>query len=154
MVGQGACDSWRKKYMIEYLFFTSEMSDKFIVILEQKGVAWEKKTEDVQEAICINVSEDIDDALWDELDVLYDDLSDEEQLLLETSLADDEDDNQLNSAGIYIQLEDGSQTIAKINPDVMNRMLSVIDMEEFNDFIEAIVSSVEKPDDSAICQKK
>jgi hypothetical protein len=140
--------------MIEYLFFTSEMSDKFIVILEQKGVAWEKKTEDVQEAICLNVSEDIDDTLWDELDVLYDDLSDEEQLLLETSLADDEDDNQLNSAGIYIQLEDGSQTIAKINPDVMNRMLSVIDMEEFNDFIEAIVSSVEKPDDRAICQKK
>jgi len=139
--------------MIEYLFFTSETSDKFTAILEQKGVVWEKKTEDVQEAICINVSEDIGDTLWDELDTLYDDLSDEEQLLLEASLADEEGE-QLNTAGIYIQLKGGSQTIAKINPEVMNRMLSVIDIEEFNDFIEAIVSSVEKPDDSAICQKK
>ncbi len=140
--------------MIEYLFFNSEISKQFIAILEQKGVAWEEKKEDVQESICINVSEDIGDALWDELDTIYDDLSDKDQLLLETALADDEDDDQLNAAGIYIQLKDGSQTIAKINPDVMNRMLSVIDMEEFNDFIEAIVSSVEKPDDSAICQKK
>ena len=140
--------------MIEYLFFNSEISQQFIVILEQKGVAWEEKKEDVQEAICINVSEDIADALWDELDTIYDDLSDKDQLLLETALADDEGDDQLNVAGIYIQLKDGSQTIAKINPEVMNRMLSVIDMEEFNDFIEAIVSSVEKPDDRAICQKK
>ncbi len=36
----------------------------------------------------------------------------------------------------------------------MNRILDVISMDEFNDFIEAIVSSVENPDDSAICQKK
>lgn len=143
--------------MIEYLFFTSEISNKFIVILEQKGIVWEKEKEEIQEGICINVSEDIGDVLWDELDTIYDDLSDEDQLLLEASLVDDDDDdtdNELNAAGIYIQLEDGSQTIAKINPDVMNRMLSVIDMDEFNDFIEAIVSSVEKPDDSAICQKK
>ena len=144
--------------MIEYLFFTSEISNKFIVILEQKGIVWEKEKEEIQEGICINVSEDIGDVLWDELDTIYDDLSDEDQLLLEASLVDDDNDtgngNELNAAGIYIQLEDGSQTIAKINPDVMNRMLSVIDMDEFNNFIEAIVSSVEKPDDSAICHKK
>jgi len=36
----------------------------------------------------------------------------------------------------------------------MNRMLDVISMDEFNDFVEAIVTSVESPDDSAICQKK
>lgn len=140
--------------MIEYLFFNDEISNKFIALLKQKNIAWEEKKEDVHEAICINVSEDIGDVLWDELDTIYDGLSDEDQRLLEASLADEENDENLNTAGIYIQLKNGSQTIAKINPDVMNRMLGVIDMEEFNDFIEAIVSSVEQPDDRAICQKK
>ena len=138
--------------MIEYLFFNVEISQKFTAMLEQKGVAWEEKTEDVQEALCINVSEDINDELWDKLDSIYDDLSDEDQALLEASLAD-EDDHQLNTAGIYIQLKNGSQTIAKINPDIMNRMLNVITMDEFNDFIEAVVSSVEQPDDRAFCKR-
>ena len=36
----------------------------------------------------------------------------------------------------------------------MNRMLDVISMDEFNSFVETIVSSVEKPDDSPICEKE
>ncbi len=58
---------------------------------------------------------------------------------------------ETNAAGIYIQLAGGKQTVAQVNPDVMNRMLEVISMDEFNTFVETIVSSVENPDDSPIC---
>lgn len=139
--------------MIEYLFFNITISYRFIALLKQKGVAWQEKKEDVQDAICICVSEDIGDDLWDELDDIYDQLSDEDQRLLEQSLAE-EDKDQLNTAGIYIQLKNGQQTIAHINPDVINRMLSVINIEEFNTFIEAIVSSVEEPDNRGLCQRE
>ncbi len=135
--------------MIEYLFFNEEISLKFIEILKQKKVEWEVNTEAVQEAISVKVSEDIADDLWDELDEIFDVLTDEDQMMLEAEI---DDDDLVSTAGIYLQLAGGKQTIAKINPDTMNKMLEVITMEEFKDFIEVIVGSVEKPDDSPICK--
>ncbi len=135
--------------MIEFLFFNKAISEKFIALLRQNNIDWIEETEAVQEAINIKISEDIGDALWDELDDFYEILTAEDQLLLEQNV---NDDDLVSTAGIYLQLADGKQTIAKIKPDVMNRMLEVISIDEFNDFIETIVSSVENPDDTPICK--
>ena len=137
--------------MLEYLFFTQEIADKFITYLKDKDLAWEQKNDPMLGSIVIETPEDIEDDLWDELDDYHDSLGEEEQKLLEVELADSE--TETNAAGIYIQLANGEQTVAQINPEVMNRMLSVISMDEFNVFIETIVSSVENPDDAPICEK-
>ncbi len=138
--------------MLEYLFFTQEIADKFISFLNEKNLKWEQKNDPMLGSIVIETSEDIEDALWDELDDHHELLGEEEQKILEIDLADSE--TEMNAAGIYIQLANGEQTVAQINPEIMNRMLSVISMDEFNEFIETIVSSVEKPDDAPICEKK
>jgi len=138
--------------MLEYLFFTQEIADKFIAFVEGKNLAWEQKNDPMLDSIVIETSEDIEDDLWDELDDYHDSLGEEDQKILEAELADS--DTETNAAGIYIQLANGEQTVAQIDPEVMNRMLSVISMDEFNDFIETIVSSVEKPDDAPICEKR
>ena len=138
--------------MLEYLFFTQEIADKYIAFLEGKNLAWEQKNDPMLGSIVIETSEDIEDKLWDELDDYHDSLGEEDQKILEAELA--ESDTETNAAGIYIQLANGEQTVAQIDPEVMNRMLSVISMDEFNEFIETIVSSVEKPDDAPICEKR
>jgi hypothetical protein len=138
--------------MLEYLFFTQEIADKFINFLDGKNLKWEQKNDPMLGSIVIETSEDIEDELWDELDDHHELLSEEEQKILEVDLADSE--SEMNAAGIYIQLANGEQTVAQINPEIMNRMLSVISMDEFNEFIETIVSSVERPDDAPICEKK
>ncbi len=138
--------------MLEYLFFTQQIADKFIACLNGKNLAWEQKNDPMLGSIVIQTPEDIEDELWDELDDYHDVLGVEEQKILEVEMADS--DTETNAAGIYIQLANGEQTVAQINPEVMNRMLSVISMDEFNDFIETIVSSVENPDDAPICEKK
>ncbi len=138
--------------MLEYLFFTQEIADKFIKFLDGKDLKWEQKNDPMLGSIVIETSEDIEDELWDELDDHHELLGEEEQKILEVDLADSE--TEMNAAGIYIQLANGEQTVAQINPEIMNRMLSVISMDEFNEFIETIVSSVEKPDDAPICEKK
>ena len=135
--------------MIEYLFFNTEISLKFVEILKQKNVEWQEEIESVQDAISIKVSEDIGDDLWDELDDIFDVLTVEDQMMLEENV---DDDGLVSKAGIYLQLAGGKQTVAQIDPNVMNKMLEVITMEEFNSFIETIVSSVEEPDDSPICK--
>jgi hypothetical protein len=137
--------------MLEYLFFNSVFAAKFTQLLKDKSLGFEQQTESVQDAILITTSEDIDDDLWDEIDEAYDDLSAQDQLLLQSKL---DDDSKINAAGIYIQLKDDQQTIARIDPDVMNRMLETISMDEFNTFIEAIVSSVEVPDETPFCERQ
>ncbi len=137
--------------MLEYLFFNTVFAQKFILILEQHSLPYQQQTESVQESILITTSEDLDDALWDTIDDAYDDLSEQDQKLLQSRL---DDDNKVNAAGIYIQLKNDQQTVANIDPDVMNRMLEKISMDEFNAFIEAIVTSVEIPNDTPFCEQK
>lgn len=136
--------------MLEYLFFTQPVADKFIAFLNNKSLEWSQHNDPMLGSIVIKTSEDIDDDLWDELDDFHESLGEEDQKLIESTMVDDE--TETNAAGIYIQLKDGSQTVAQIDPDVMNRMLDVISMDEFNSLIETIVSSVENPDDSPICK--
>ncbi len=136
--------------MLEYLFFNSVFAEKFARLLKGKSLDFEQNIESVQNALLITTSEDIDDDLWDEIDEAYDDLSEQDQQLLQSKL---EDDSKINTAGIYIQLKDNQQTIATIDPDVMNRMLEKISMDEFNAFVEAVVSSVEAPNDAPFCER-
>ena len=136
--------------MLEYLFFNSVFAQKFIRVLEQHDLPYQQQVESVQDAILITTPEDLDDELWDTIDEAYDELSEQDQQLLQSLL---DDDSKINAAGIYIQLKDDKQTVAKIDPDVMNRMLEKISMDEFNAFIEAVVQSVEQPDDSPFCEK-
>lgn len=136
--------------VLEYLFFTRSVADQFIAALQQHTLDYSEEIEAVQAAIIIKVAEGIDEELWDELDELYDELSIQDQALLEEAT---EDDNAHSAAGIYLQLASGQQTIAPVDPDVVNRILAVLSLDELNQFIDTIVKSVEQPDDSAICQR-
>ena len=135
--------------MLDYLFFNQSVANKFIDFLDKNGLEWTQEREKIQNALVLKTSDDIDDDLWDALDEFYDTLSHEDAKLSDANASDD----SIETAGVYIQLHNGKQTIAKVDSLVMNRILDVISMDEFNDFIEAIVQSVENPNDSAICKR-
>ncbi len=132
--------------MLEYVFFHDSFKKRFLARLDREGLAHEETVDPIEGAAVIRIEEP-DDALWDSLDDFYDELSDADQAEMESGSGD-----SMSTAGIYIALQDGRQTVAKIRPDVMNRMLSVISMDEFNEFVETIVKSVEEPDDTPICK--
>lgn len=136
--------------MLDYLFFNQSIADQFIDFMNKNKLEWTQETEKIQNAIVLKTSDEIEDDLWDALDDFYDLLSLEDARLSDATTANEDD---IEAAGVYIQLQNGKQTIAQVDPLIMNRILDVISMNEFNDFIEAIVSSVEKPNTAAICQK-
>jgi hypothetical protein len=136
--------------VLEYLFFTQSIADKFIAALQAHDLHFEREIESVQGAIVLKIAEGVDDDLWDELDELYDELSDADQALVEAGL---ENEESKSTAGIYLQLAGGQQTIAQVDPDVMMRILTVISTDELNSFVDTIVRSVEVPDDSPICKR-
>lgn len=143
---------------LDYLFFTQPIANRFIHALQQhdlqEGKHWQQQREAIHQAYLIQVFETEDlaprwDTLWDELDALFDQYTEEDQQAIEES-----DDALVKSkAGVYIQLNNGEQTIASVEPDVLNRILSVLSNDEFAAFVDTIVKSVEQPDDSMICQR-
>lgn len=137
--------------VLDYLFFTRTIADQFAQVLEEQSVPYQEEIEAVQEAIVFKVAEtSLTPQLWDELDNLYDELSIVDQALLEDAV---EDEGVQSAAGIYLQLANGQQTIAQVSPELVNRILSVLSLEEFNQFLDVIVKSVEQPNDAAICQR-
>lgn len=137
--------------VLDYLFFTRTIADQFAQALEEQSVPYQEEIEAVQEAIVFKVAEtSLTPQLWDELDNLYDELSIVDQALLEDAV---EDEGVQSAAGIYLQLANGQQTIAQVSPELVNRILSVLSLEEFNQFLDVIVKSVEQPNDAAICQR-
>lgn len=135
--------------MIEYLFFNQRFCDEFTDFLNTRSINFEVEVESVQNSLNVKVPDFTSDELWNEVDVVYEALSEKDMLSLQETCDDGAD---VSTAGIYIQLANEQQTIAKVDPAIVNRILSVISMEEFNQFIEVIVESVENPDDSAICK--
>jgi len=136
--------------VLEYLFFTRTVADEFAQALRAHGLPYEEVIESVQDAIVFKIAEGLDANLWDQLDDLYDELSVADQALLEDVV---EDESAHSAAGIYLQLANGQQTIAQVDPALVSRILSVLSLDEFNQFIDTIVKSVEQPDSSAICQR-
>ncbi len=132
--------------MLEYVFFNDSFKARFIERLQSLNIAYEQTVDPIEGAAVVQIEEP-EDELWDALDDYYDELSDADQAEMESASGD-----AMSTAGIYIVLQDGRKTVAKIRPDVMNRMLSVVSMDEFNEFVETIVKSVEEPDDSPICK--
>ena len=112
-----------------------------------RWVSHEDDIDPIEGAAIVRIDEP-EDEIWDALDDYYDELSDADQAELEASA-----DDSMSTAGIYIELSDGRKTLAKVRPEVMNRMLGAVSMDEFNEFVEVIVKSVEEPDDSPICKK-
>lgn len=143
---------------LDYLFFTRHIADRFVQALQQRdleeGKHWRQQREAIHQAYLIQVLETDDlaphwDVLWDELDALFDQYTEEDQQAIEQS-----DDALVKSkAGVYIQLSNGSQTIASVEPETLNRILSVLSNDEFAAFVDTIVKSVEQPDDRMICQR-
>jgi len=136
---------------LEYLFFTRPICDQFIDVLNKKKIPWKEAVESVHGYMLIHILEDDIDAYWDEIDDLYDELTIEDQHQLEQG-GDNADD--VSTAGVYIQLKNNQQTVAQVNPDVLNRILGAITSDEFSAFVDVIAKSVEEPDDAPVCQRE
>jgi len=65
--------------------------------------------------------------------------------------ADSMDDVRLSAVGIVVHLSDGTQSLARVDPNMMRRILSVLSPDELGQFVAKIADAVEHPDNSPIC---
>jgi hypothetical protein len=130
--------------MLEYVFFDESIRQKFADELGQKGV--EVKFND-EAGFIAEVPEDLDDALDDQVDHLYEKLLQETAELMEQT----EDALEKNVMGVQVALQDGSPCTIRLDPDLVARALNCISMEELRDMAQTIAEGVENPDNRPLC---
>jgi len=135
---------------IEYLFFNTSVRNLFTDRLKNYSITWCEAIEAVNDSLLVQVNESEIEAVWDELDEFYDQLSLEDQRLLEQGELNPAD---VSTAGINFKLSNGEQAVAQVNPEVLNRILEVVSFDEFSELIEAVAISAEHHDSTPICQR-
>ena len=136
--------------MLDYIFFDPSLSNKFKDHLTKVGIEFECEEDEgfgsVQGEI-VSIAENTDQEVLSELQDLYDQLQDELELILEQG----EDGLMINAAGMEVKLKDGSVCTLRVAPEIVTRILTVLEFNELQAFVDNIARSVEEPDSGHFC---
>lgn len=132
--------------MLDFIFFHQQSLDSFVDHLKQQNIPHE--TRDDEMGLVVSIPDDLPDEITDPLDEYYETLLDE----AESELSDSDETAEKHVAGLNISLSDGRTTSVAVSPELLNRILGAISIEELNGLVDAIVSSVENPDNRPLCQ--
>lgn len=135
--------------MLEFIFFHQTPHSLFIEWLKEKGLQPECSFED--EIYQVYLPEDLDDALYDEIEQQYEIFMEMNEEIMQQEHSDEAG---YHMAGIAVHLRDGNVSYADIDPKLLGKVMGAITPEEFATIVDAIVTAVENPQDSTFCQRK
>lgn len=131
--------------MLEYVFFHEPLRQRFTGLLDRLGIDHQIAADEM--GTLVQVSEDIDPLIAERLDTAYDDLFVETEALVRSA----PDNDEHNSAGIRVALPDGTACMVPLEPDLLNRVLTVLSLEEFERLIQQVATGVLNPRDESLC---
>lgn len=131
--------------MMEYIFFSASLAGRFAEFVRVLGIPCQESNDEM--GIIVAVPEDIDDELSTRLETYYAHLMDEQAEMVE-----DEEPGLKHAAAINISLADGRPCTIRIEPDMMNRLMGCLSIEEIHELAVTIARSVENPDSRPLCK--
>lgn len=135
--------------MLEYVFFHQKPFELFVSFLKEHQLKVE--TDENDGVYDIKTPDDLTRELSEKIEKEYDRLM---QMNHELFFAENPTSNDnYRMATVMITLKNGDLTSAHIPPDILGRVLEVIDEVELNEIITAVVEAVENPDERSYCQK-
>ncbi|MHB8920424.1 MAG: hypothetical protein ACYC3N_05245 [Halothiobacillus sp.] len=137
--------------MYEFCFLTADRGETFIARLKALGLAVTSRPDPMNDAVTtVAIPDTIDEALFDQIEQWYE----EETMRNEAIARAAEESDEVVSAGIWVQLEGGGSSLARVDANMMGRMLSVLTPDELGQFVATIADAVEHPDVTPICHSK
>lgn len=131
--------------MMEYIFFSASLASRFAEFVQVLGIPCEESKDGM--GIIVAVPEDLDDELSTRLETYYAHLMDEQAEMVE-----DEEPGLKHAAAVNITLADGRPCTIRIEPDMMNRLMSCLSIDEIHELAVTIARSVENPDNRPLCK--
>ena len=134
--------------MLDYIFFNKITCDLFEKAAISAGIRPE--IDCAEDCFTVRLPESSDETLLEKLEDYYDELMDMDRDLAEKTQDSSED---IHTAGITVQLKDGRYVYASVAPELLNKVLQSITMDELNTLVCAITEAVEDPDQRGLCQR-
>ena len=140
-----------EQLLLEYIFFHKQPCDQFKEFLQNKHVELLKEGIDETdvEAFVVYIADDLDEKISEEIEDFYDQMME----LNESLVMQDEDTDEMNNVGLAVSLNDGRSVLATVDPDVLNRILTVISHDELGKLVDTIADAVENPDERPLCKR-
>lgn len=138
----------------EYTFFHREIAEKFIdqlnnqhtdtQIVEEEGISGDP-------TFTVIITAALNETDVHTIESIYEDLLFGEQAALVDG--NDTDGALADVCGVQLALKDGSFTTVAIEPDIMNKLLSVLSIEEIQQFMNQVAEDIETPKTGPICRR-
>ncbi|BAS68175.1 hypothetical protein [Bathymodiolus septemdierum thioautotrophic gill symbiont] len=136
--------------MLDYIFFDTVLAGEFKDHLTKIDIRFQAESDDgfgsIQGEI-ISIADDTSDKVLDELQILYDELQEK----MEDILEQEGDGLLMDAAGMQTQLKDGSMCTLRVEPSIVTKILTVLEFDELQAFVDNIARSVEEPDAGHFC---
>jgi hypothetical protein len=136
---------------LEYIFFHQQPYQQFREFLQNKQVEMLREGIDETdvEGFVIHIQDNLDDELSEEIEQFYDEMME----LTENLVASEGDGVETSRVGLAVSLMDGRSVMASVEPDVLNRILTVVSHQELGNLVDAIADAVENPDQRPLCKR-
>ena len=125
--------------MLEYIFFDAGLRDKFVVYAHTLGLSCEMSDDTMGLVVALD-EHSLNDTLEDSLEECYDQLQQEQALLLSQ-----EDGGLKQLAGFRVNLPDGLSAQVPLPPEIANRLLAGFSLEEIQTLFDTVARSVLEP---------
>lgn len=135
--------------LLDYVLFHQIPYSKFVEYLNTANIAMNTSHKDGVYTISISV--DIADELAESIEQRYDELLDMSRELLAAETPQGK--GNFSIATVIVDLASGETSNAHIRPDLLYKIMNVIDEKELGEFVQAITEAVENPDDRSFCHK-
>ncbi|BBB22955.1 conserved hypothetical protein [Abyssogena phaseoliformis symbiont OG214] len=139
--------------MLDYIFFDAKLSNKFKDHLTKVDIEFKCEQDSAFGSVqgeIVSIADETSEGLLNELQKLYDELQGELEKLLEQS----NEGLTMSAAGMEVKLKDGKLCTLRVTPDIVARILTVLEFNELQAFVDNIVKSVEEPDSRHFCHNK
>lgn len=134
--------------MLEYIFFNKKTCYLFENTAISAGI--NPIIDCADDCFTVRLPEDLDEVTLEKLENDYDKLMD-----IDRDLTEQQQDsaNDIHAAGITVQLKDGRVVCASVTPELLNKVMQSISVDELNTLVCAITEAVENPDERSLCQR-
>lgn len=140
---------------MEYVFFSEALADKFIAYCGGFGVGFEVISEELhpgEPSFTVQMKGQLDDETIEKIEDYYNDLFFGEQAA--QIEGNDENGALADACGVQVQLQSGEFTTVAIHPEIMNKILSVLTVDELQSFLSQVAEDIENPKSGPICRRE
>lgn len=134
--------------MYEFCFLTADRGADFVDRVQSLGLVVTCRPDPVNETVTlVAIPDDTDEALLDQIESWYEAQTQHDDAAARAAPQADE----WFSAGIWVPLAGGESSLARVDPVLMNRLLTILTLEELGQFVAVIADAVEHPNHTPLC---